>query len=289
MMKHEGVCEWCGKPTYSQYKSTLKRFCSRKCSNNWKWANIRKRKEYFEFKCENCGKSIYINKTDRRIKEGQKKWFCDHKCESQYRINKRKTQKCPICGKYFFKQKNITCSSECGYELIKMRNFIKRNNLPCLDYKVFLKTVKEEDKKKKQKNFVFVGREKEYMKEYNKKHKKERNERHKERMNTDEMYNFKVKIRKFIYQSFSRRKESKMFHTEEIVGCSFNELKEHIQSKFKHGMNWTNYGEWQIDHIVPLSSAKTNEDVIKLCHYTNLQPLWASENRLKSNKMPHGS
>jgi len=52
-------------------------------------------------------------------------------------------------------------------------------------------------------------------------------------------------------------------------------------------MSWKNYGRkgWEIDHIIPLSSATTKEELIKLCHYTNLQPLWWWENLEKGNKI----
>jgi hypothetical protein len=52
-------------------------------------------------------------------------------------------------------------------------------------------------------------------------------------------------------------------------------------------MTWDNYGVggWEIDHIIPLASAKTEEEVYKLCHYTNLQPLWANENFKKGKKI----
>jgi len=60
----------------------------------------------------------------------------------------------------------------------------------------------------------------------------------------------------------------------------------YIENKFTIGMTWENYGRggWEIDHIIPISSAKTKEDVLKLCHYTNLQPLWWRDNLKKSNK-----
>jgi hypothetical protein len=50
-------------------------------------------------------------------------------------------------------------------------------------------------------------------------------------------------------------------------------------------MSWENYGEWHIDHIIPISSAKTNQEVYKLNHHTNFQPLWAEDNLRKSNKL----
>ena len=93
-------------------------------------------------------------------------------------------------------------------------------------------------------------------------------------------------MRNFIYNSFTRCKNKKNKRTEEILGCDIFLFRDYIKSKFKEGMTLENYGDWQIDHIMPLATAKTEEDVIRLCHYTNLQPLWASENREKSDKIP---
>jgi len=78
------------------------------------------------------------------------------------------------------------------------------------------------------------------------------------------------------------RKDNKTF---DIIGCTPEFLKEHIEKLFHKGMNWGNRNEWHIDHIIPLSSAKTEEDIYKLCYYTNLQPLWRLDNLKKGNKI----
>jgi len=71
------------------------------------------------------------------------------------------------------------------------------------------------------------------------------------------------------------------------LGCSIKDLKIYLEGKFKQGMSWNNWGTkgWHIDHIRPLSSFKLSErsNLLEACHYTNLQPLWAEDNILKSD------
>jgi len=73
------------------------------------------------------------------------------------------------------------------------------------------------------------------------------------------------------------------------LGCSVEQLKIYLESKFQEGMTWETYGNrgWHIDHIVPLSSfdLTDKEQLLKACHYTNLQPLWWRDNIKKSNKV----
>lgn len=81
--------------------------------------------------------------------------------------------------------------------------------------------------------------------------------------------------------NFIRKKEfNKTNKTLDWLGCSFNEFKKYLEERFQEGMTWDNYGihGWHVDHIIPLSTAKTEEDLPKLFHYTNLQPLWAIDN-----------
>ena len=81
-------------------------------------------------------------------------------------------------------------------------------------------------------------------------------------------------------------KSSKAVKTHELLGCSFQELKSHIESLFVDGMNWENMGEWHIDHIMPLAAFDlTKEENQKIAfNYKNLQPLWAIDNLKKGAK-----
>lgn len=73
------------------------------------------------------------------------------------------------------------------------------------------------------------------------------------------------------------------------LGCSVPEFLAHLESKFTERMTWSNYGQWHIDHIQPLSSfnLESAEQLVVACHYTNLQPLWAEENISKGAKLEY--
>ena len=71
-----------------------------------------------------------------------------------------------------------------------------------------------------------------------------------------------------------------------LFGCSYRQLRNHLQKQFKEGMTWENYGDWHIDHIKPMAKFNLNVDDQrnKCFHYTNLQPLWAKDNLKKGDK-----
>lgn len=73
--------------------------------------------------------------------------------------------------------------------------------------------------------------------------------------------------------------------TIECIGTDIYSFKRHIEDQFVYGMCWENYGEWHIDHIIPLSHGKTEDEILKLHHYKNLQPLWKEDNLKKGNKI----
>ena len=77
-------------------------------------------------------------------------------------------------------------------------------------------------------------------------------------------------------------------HSLELLGCSIDELKVHLEQQFEPGMTWNNYGEWHIDHIIPCNYFDlTKEENQRICfNYRNLQPLWAEENNKKHDLVP---
>jgi|LauGreDrversion4_2_1035121.scaffolds.fasta_scaffold56906_2 hypothetical protein len=99
----------------------------------------------------------------------------------------------------------------------------------------------------------------------------------------DPVFAFKLRMRGVIASSFIRKGFKKNSQTEKVLGASFDMVREHFEKQFNNGMNWDNMGKWHVDHIIPLATAKTEDEVVKLCHYTNLQPLWAEDNWKKSD------
>ena len=127
---------------------------------------------------------------------------------------------------------------------------------------------------------------KEYYKDWSKKNEDEvreykRNWQKESRANP--LKRLKYNYRSRVYKACKSLIIDKTSHTSELLGCDWDFFKSHIESQFKEGMTWDNYGKWHIDHIVPLSSAKCETKLKMLFHYTNTQPLWADENLKKGS------
>jgi len=97
------------------------------------------------------------------------------------------------------------------------------------------------------------------------------------------LFKFKKLLRNNVRNSFKRGGFSKTSECRKILGADWDVVKKYFESKFTEGMSWDNMGLWHIDHILPISTATCEEDVIRLNHYTNLQPLWGEDNIKKSN------
>ena len=89
----------------------------------------------------------------------------------------------------------------------------------------------------------------------------------------DPEYKLVRSLRRRLYNYIKQNSYSKK-STIKYIGCSPEQLKIHIQSQFKDGMTWENYGYygWHIDHKIPLASHKNEDELYLLCHYSNLQP-----------------
>lgn len=142
-------------------------------------------------------------------------------------------------------------------------------------------------------NRTRVEKQREYMKVYYESHKNEIKENVRKnalkRKHEDVGYKLLCNYRTRIYKAVKGIEKSKK--TRALIGCSIEELKQHLENQFKDGMSWENYGEWHVDHIRPCSTFNLlNESEMRECfNYKNLQPLWAEENLLKSDKYEWGN
>ena len=106
----------------------------------------------------------------------------------------------------------------------------------------------------------------------------------KNRLKTDRAFKLKHFLRKTINRAFFQKKPN--MRSMRLVGCTIDELIAYLEIRFQSGMSWNNHGKWHIDHIKPLSKFDLTKksEVMKACHFTNLQPLWAKDNMKKSDK-----
>jgi hypothetical protein len=147
----------------------------------------------------------------------------------------------------------------------------------------------KEKVKETKKNHYYKNREKilKQKQGYGKKNRENRRIMMYNKYHNDDKFKIITNIRVRVKIFLKTKNINKSNTINNIVGCSPQFLKEYLEQKFTEGMSWGNYGVygWHIDHIIPLSSANTEEEIYKLCHYTNLQPLWAEDNLKKGSKI----
>lgn len=107
----------------------------------------------------------------------------------------------------------------------------------------------------------------------------------KNKRDTEPLYKMTVNLRSRTCIAFKSNGWKKGSPTKELLGIDFPIAKKHIERQFKKGMSWDNYGDWHIDHVIPLAIAKCEKELMDLCHYSNLQPLWKTENLQKGKKI----
>lgn len=112
------------------------------------------------------------------------------------------------------------------------------------------------------------------------------NEYRRERAKSDPAFLISRRLRARARIAFTRRGQEKRLSTSDLLGCTYEAARQHIEARFIEGMSWENHGEWHIDHIQPIAGfdLSKEEECRAAFHYTNLQPLWAQDNLAKGKK-----
>ena len=211
------------------------------------WDNLKSMKE-----CVNCKKNKNSNAFDikRSAKDGLQSWCKQCKRDS-----------------YIAKREDILKSRKTYYE---------ENKEHIAHYKQkYNKTHREHI------NAYYANRRKDDVKRA--KDNKTAAAKIKQRRHTCVMFRLMSNVRRRLNHVFRGKNRSK--RTVELLGTSIDNTFRHLESLFQPGMTWDNYGKWHVDHIYPLSLAKNTQELENLCHFSNLQPLWAKDNLKKSNKI----
>lgn len=175
---------------------------------------------------------------------------------------------CKLC-------KKETISSRTEY----YKNYYKDNKERIKEYQIKNKEhISLRNKKWKDSNKQYVI---DYTNKYFKQRKKE-----------DDLFRLAGNLRSRLSYIIKNKGFDKNYKLKEYIGCDLETLKKHLESQFEPWMTWDNYGvfdknnkTWQIDHIIPLSSANNETELYKLAHYTNLKPLNALDNIIKNAKI----
>lgn len=251
--------------------------------------------------CRKCGieKSLdnfnFITDTKKYAKICKK---CKSEYDKEYRKkNKKRIIKRDEARRHTLKYKQYQKEYSKKYyqknkeKLKKYQAYYRNNNSKRKEYEKNYRKINEQKIKNYSKTYALMHKEEKRIKDktYRLEHRNEITQRKKEKLKNDPILSFKSRIRNNIRQSFERQKQVKNNKLEEICGCSIDMLIEHLIKTYETNYNtkwdWKFVQEVHIDHKMPLVTAKTEEDVIKLCHYTNLQLLKARDNLKKGSKI----
>jgi hypothetical protein len=229
-------------------------------------------KEYNSFSKDKNTKDGFQNSCKECKKKYKKEWALSNK----KRVNE-------YGKKYLIKHPNKKNNYS---EKSKEYRNVNKDEISIKRKEYWLKN-KNDINKKRRENIGNKSKEKKYKLINKDKINKKRNETIRNKKNKNPLFKLKSTIRTAISNSLNRGGYSKKNKTYDILNIDFNEFKKYIESKFESWMTWENHGKyngelnygWDLDHIIPISSALTEGDIIKLNHYTNFQPLCSKINR----------
>lgn len=209
-------------------------------------------------------------------------------------VNNKK--KCSVCSKnlplesfQFLNKNNPNSIHKIGTRRARCKN--------CFNIYRKNKWRKNEKNKLKEKNYREDNKYKQskriklWKKQNKERVKKTNSSRSKIRRLTDKSFkirsNLSRRINHALTNHFKDKKIKKNIKTLDLLGCSVEKLIKHLEKKFHKGMDWKNYGKWEIDHIIPCAKFNLEHlDQQKICfNYKNLQPLWKIDNIKKSDKI----
>ena len=302
-MNETKICKKCNiiKPLseFSKNRSECKS-CIREYNKEYQKKNkeaiLQQRKLYRETHKEELSRmyhEYYLNNTDKRKayvkeynKKNKEKVLAKHK---EYReIHKEQIKDYYESHKEYFKEyKKSPRYKEQQKEYMKNnREHYKELNEKWKkeNYKYYLNRRKKSDKKYRDNH---IEERKEWINKNREQINSTKRKYESEKRKNDPLYKFIGQIRGVVYSSFIRKGYKKNSHTYEILGCDYNTFINHLLATYKknYGVEWDGKEEIHIDHIIPISTAKNEEEVIALCYYENLQLLKAKDNLIKHDKL----
>jgi hypothetical protein len=109
------------------------------------------------------------------------------------------------------------------------------------------------------------------------------------RRQTNSLAKLRANIGSLIANSLANQGYKKTSKSASILGCSFEHFYHHVESQFTASMSWDNRDQWHVDHIIPVSFAQTEQELLLLNHYSNLRPLWSKLNQTKAGNLTDDS
>lgn len=218
-------------------------------------------KDGLENVCKNCRnekrktdeyknqRSLYDKERYEKNKDKIAEQKIDYYMENKEKISKQKKE---YCKNNKEKIKNYRISNKEKFKKYEDKRKVKKLEY----YKLYYD--KNKDKIMEQKK-IYIGK---YM--------------------LTERYKITKIWRTVLYSTLKRMNTPKSEHTDELLGYSSNELKKHLESLFTPEMSWNNYGEWHVDHIIPVSQFNPDTPVSVVCSLNNLQPLWATTREIEN-------
>jgi hypothetical protein len=209
------------------------------------FGKLKSSRDGYRYFCKKCRNNIEKTYEGSNVSERKKKWRNNNK--EKIKNHYQETKQIILDYQKKYREENLDKIKERGkkYYNINKKEILDKNKI----YRKNTKNIRNIYESKKKKN--------------------------------DPIYSLLCGMRSRLCNYLKMCDVTKTNKTFDIVGCSPQFLKEHLETQFTDGMSWDNRSEWHIDHIIPLSSAKTEDELYKLCHYTNLQPLWAKDNLSK--------